>query len=231
MITYLGVEGNTLGPPFRVVVVDDHSLPRVAARAMLASSSDLVLVGEAGSGEEALAIVPDLKPDVVLMDVDMKGMDGAQAAEKLLASDPELRIVAWTVSEAGDDLLRMLQVGCAGYVLKDVGAEELQRAIRAALRQDTPMPRRMLPDVVRRVAVQQPAKPTEADVHLTKRELEVLRMVGKGMTSKRMATELGLAVASVDTYLRTIYRKLGATNRGQAVNFALKKGVLALSDL
>ncbi len=214
-----------------MVVVDDHSLPRVAARAMLASSGDLVLVGEAGSGEEALSIVPSLSPDVVLMDVDMKGMDGAQAAAKLLASDPSLKIVAWTVSEASDDLLRMLQAGCAGYVLKDVGPEELQRAIRAALRQDTPLPRKMLPDVIRRAVVQQPARPVEADVHLTKRELDVLRMVGKGMTSKRMAAELGLTVASVDTYLRTIYRKLGATNRGEAVNFALKKGVLALSDL
>jgi len=198
---------------------------------MLASSGDLVLVGEAGSGEEALSIVPSLSPDVVLMDVDMKGMDGAQAAAKLLASDPSLKIVAWTVSEASDDLLRMLQAGCAGYVLKDVGPEELQRAIRAALRQDTPLPRKMLPDVIRRAVVQQPARPVEADVHLTKRELDVLRMVGKGMTSKRMAAELGLTVASVDTYLRTIYRKLGATNRGEAVNFALKKGVLALSDL
>jgi len=231
LITYSGVEGNTQGPLFRVVVVDDHSLPRVAARAMLASSGDLVLVGEAGSGEEALSIVPSLSPDVVLMDVDMKGMDGAQAAAKLLASDPSLKIVAWTVSEASDDLLRMLQAGCAGYVLKDVGPEELQRAIRAALRQDTPLPRKMLPDVIRRAVVQQPARPVEADVHLTKRELDVLRMVGKGMTSKRMAAELGLTVASVDTYLRTIYRKLGATNRGEAVNFALKKGVLALSDL
>ena len=212
-------------------MVDDHALPRIAAKAMLASAGDLLLVGEASSGGEALSIVPRLNPDVVLMDVDMKGMDGAETAAQLLHSNPSLKIVAWTVSEDGDDLLRMLKVGCAGYVLKDVGAEELQRAIRAALRQDTPLPRRMLSDVIRRVAIEQPPRPSAADVHLTPRELDVLRMVGKGMTSKRMATELGLTVSSVDTYLRTIYRKLGATNRGEAVNFALKKGLISLADL
>src|SRR5690349_1412030 len=118
---------------------------------MLAASPELRLVGEASSGAEALRVFQALKPDLVLMDVHMPDMDGPATARALVARAPGTKILAWTVSESSDDLLRMMQAGCAGYVLKDSGPSELTSALMAALRSESPVPRRMIPDVLRRV--------------------------------------------------------------------------------
>ena len=112
---------------YRVLVVDDSILPRAAARAMLSSATNLRLVGEASSGTEALNTIDALRPDLVLMDVHMPEMDGPATAKLVLSRHPDVKVVAWTVSESSDDLLRMMQVGCSGYVLKDAGPGELQR--------------------------------------------------------------------------------------------------------
>lgn len=215
---------------FRVVVIDDSVLPRVAARALINSSKTLRLVGEATSGQEALEVVRQARPDLVLVDVDMPGMDGAATTAVLRTSHPALRIVAWTVSDSSDDLLRMMKAGCSGYVLKDAGPSELDHALMAALRSESPVPRRMIPDVLRRVS-QSPSPPRSASIKLTPRELEILRGAAKGFTSKKLATETGLAIPSIETHLRNIFRKLGATNRGEAVSTALKAGLITLDDL
>lgn len=213
-----------------MLVVDDSVLPRTAARAMLGSASDLRLVGEASSGAEALRAVELLKPDLVLMDVHMPGMDGPATAMAVLAECPETKIIAWTVSESSDDLIRMMRAGCAGYVLKDVGPDELQRALLAALRSESPVPRRMIPGVLRRVAESTPL-PQSAKVALTSREMQILRGVAKGHTTKRLSQDLGLAAPSIETHLRNIFRKLKANNRGEAVSSALKLGLITLADL
>jgi DNA-binding NarL/FixJ family response regulator len=197
---------------------------------MLATASDLRLVGEASSGADALRSVESLKPDLVLMDVHMPEMDGPATARALLARYPEIKIIAWTVSESSDDLLRMIQAGCAGYVLKDVGPGELHRALMSALRSESPVPRRMIPDVLRRVAESTPLSQA-ATVALTSREMQILRGVAKGHTTKRLAKDLGLAAPSIETHLRNIFRKLDANNRGEAVSSALKLGLITLADL
>ena len=212
------------------MVVDDSIVPRTAARAMLGSTPDLKFAGEASSGAEALRAVDRLKPDLVLMDVHMPTMDGPTTARELLARHPETKVVAWTVSESSDDLLRMIQAGCSGYVLKDVGPTELQRALLAALRSESPVPRRMIPDVLRRVADAAPLS-EQSHVSLTSREMQVLRGVAKGHTTKRLARDLGLAPPSIETHLRNIFRKLSAGNRGEAVSSALKLGLITLADL
>ena len=213
-----------------MLVVDDSIVPRTAAKAMLASSNDLRLVGEASSGSDALRAMENAKPDLVLMDVHMPEMDGPMTAKALLAKYPSTRIVAWTVSESSDDLLRMMQAGCSGYVLKDVGPTELQHALLAALRSESPVPRRMIPAVLKKVAETTPLAPTH-EVRLTSREMDVLRGAAKGHTSKHLAKELGLAVPSIETHLRNIFKKLNATNRGEAVSSALKLGLITLADL
>jgi DNA-binding NarL/FixJ family response regulator len=215
---------------FRVLVVDDSVLPRTAARAMLGSASDLRLVGEASSGSEALKAMESLKPDLVLMDVHMPEMDGPSTARAVLARYPETKIIAWTVSESSDDLLRMIQAGCVGYVLKDVGPGELQRALLAASRSENPVPRRMIPGVLRRVAESTPLS-QGTNIALTSREMQILRGVAKGQTTKRLSQELGLAAPSIETHLRNIFRKLNANNRGEAVSTALKLGLITLADL
>lgn len=197
---------------------------------MLTTSTDFVLCGEAATGREALELVPKLKPDLLLMDVHMGGHDGPEVTRLLLELNPELKIVAWTVSDSGDDLLRMLQAGCVGYVLKEVGPDELQRALRSALKSETPVPRRMIPGVLRRVSQQAPP-PQPSDVSLTSRELQVLRGLARGLTTKRISQEFGLAIPTVETHLSHIYRKLGVGNRGEAVSSALKLNLIALTDL
>ncbi len=197
---------------------------------MLGSSTELRFVGEASSGTDALGAMDKLKPDLVLMDVHMPVMDGPTTARAVLAKYPTTTIVAWTVSESSDDLLRMIQAGCAGYILKDAGPNELQRALLAAMRRDSPVPRRMIPDVLRRVAPSTPL-PTGAMVSLTSREMQILRGIAKGHTTKRLAKDLGLAAPSIETHLHNIFRKLSAGNRGEAVSSALKLGLITFADL
>jgi DNA-binding NarL/FixJ family response regulator len=197
---------------------------------MLGTTPELRFVGEASSGAEALRAMTSLRPDLVLMDVHMPQMDGPTTARELLAQHPSAKIVAWTVSESSDDLLRMMQAGCSGYVLKDVGPTELQRALLAAIRSESPVPRRMIPDVLRRFADAAPLS-TGEKVNLTSRELQVLKGVAKGHTTKRLAKDLGLAAPSVESHLRNIFKKLDATNRGEAVSTALKVGLITLADL
>lgn len=210
--------------------MDDSIVPRTAARAMLATAPNLRFVGEASSGVDALNVMDDLRPDLVLMDVHMPVMDGPSTAKSMLAKYPATKIVAWTVSDSSDDLLRMMHAGCAGYVLKDVGPTELEHALLAAIRSESPVPRRMIAEVLRRVSDSTPL-PGPSTVALTSRELQVLRGVAKGFTTKRLAKELGLRTPSVETHLRNIFKKLNASNRGEAVSTALKIGLITLADL
>lgn len=197
---------------------------------MLADSPDMRLCGEATSGEDALASIPVLKPDLVLMDVHMPGMDGPRTTRALLEQYPSTKVIAWTVSEESDDLLRMMQAGCSGYVLKDVGPAELRRAILAAMRSDSPVPRKMIPEVLRRVAVQsQTSQPLE--IHLTTREVQILRGLARGWSTKRISREVGLAIPTVETHLGSLYRKLGVGNRGEAVSAGLRANLITLADV
>src|SRR5713101_4478316 len=113
---------------------------------MLASASNLRLVGEASSGAEALKAMDTLKADIVLMDVHMPEMGGPETTKALLASHSDAKVIAWTVSDSSDDLLRMMQAGCSGYILKDAGPSELHHALTAAMRSDSPVPRKMIPE-------------------------------------------------------------------------------------
>ena len=210
--------------------MDDSVLPRAAARAMLGRTAGLRFCGEASSGAEALEAVGTLKADLVLMDVHMPELDGPATTRELLSRYPHVRVIAWTVSESSDDLLRMMQAGCSGYVLKESGPNELQRALWAAVRSESPVPRRMIPEVLRRIATQTPLSQATT-VALTSREMQILRGVARGLTTKRLARELGLAAPSVEAHLHNIFRKLDSTNRGEAVSTALKLGLITLADL
>ncbi len=197
---------------------------------MLGTATGLKLVGEASSGAEALQAMPALKADLVLMDVHMSGMDGAATTKALLAQHPNVKVIAWTVSESSDDLLSMMQAGCSGYVLKDAGPSELQRALWSALRSESPVPRKMIPDVLKRVAEQTPLSQA-VPVALTSREMQVLRGLAKGRSAKRLARELGLQESSIETHKGNLYRKLSVTNRGEAVSVALRMGLITMADL
>jgi len=199
-------------------------LPRVAARTMLGNAAGLRHCGEASSGPEALSAMASLKADLVLMDVHMPLMDGPATTRALLAEYPETKVIAWTVSESSDDLLRMMQAGCSGYVLKDSGPAELQRALWAAVRSESPVPRKMIPEVLRRVAERSPLS-QESTIALTSREMQVLRGIARGLTTKRLAADLGLKAPSIETHLHNIFRKLNSTNRRRSGQYSLETGV------
>jgi len=213
-----------------VLVVDDSVVPRAAAKSLLAAAHGLRFVGDAASAQEAFRQVAALKPDLVLMDVHMPDVDGPQATKELLARHPSVKVIAWTVSESSDDLLRMMQAGCSGYVLKEAGPAELQNALLSVARSQSPVPRRMIPEVLRRMGERTPLS-QRTTVSLTSREMQILRGIAKGHTSKKLAQDSGLAVPSVETHLRNIFRKLDASNRGEAVSTALKLGLVTLADL
>src|SRR6266852_4135153 len=169
---------------YRVLVVDDSVLPRAAARTMVGTATGLRLVGEASSGAEALQAMGRVRADLVLMDVHMPGMDGAATTMELLAQYPQAKVIAWTVSESSDDLLRMMRAGCSGYVFKDVGRAQVQLALWAADRSDSPGPRNMIAEVLRRVSVQTPLSQGGSAITLTSREMQIRRGVAKEQPTK-----------------------------------------------
>lgn len=195
---------------------------------MLNDAPDFTFVGEAAGASEAIPAIKRLKPDLVLLDVEMPEMDGATLAAYLTVEAPTARLLAWTVSEAGDDLVRMLRAGCTGYVLKDSGPEEMLRALRAAMRDDSPIPRRMIPEALRRLS----ARPDlSIRIHLTERESEVLHLLARGAARKQMASKLGISVNSIDTHMKSIYRKLDVSSQAEAINVALRSGLVDMGDL
>jgi DNA-binding NarL/FixJ family response regulator len=215
----------------RVAVIDDRLMPRIAVRAMLESTGTFELVGEAASGEEGVRLCQRLHPNLVLLDVDMPGMDGAATARAILRLDPPHPvIVAWTVSDSSEDLIRMIRAGCSGYALKDSGPAELDRALLTALEGKMPVPRKLIPEVIAR-AVAPSERMASAPADLSPRELEVLRLAARGATTKDVAKALQISRRSVDAHLSNVYRKLDVINRGQAVRHALLHGLIGADEI
>lgn len=207
----------------RVLVVDDNTTARMGARALLDATSAFACVAVAASGYEALDLVATVRPDLVLMDVHMDGMRGAEATRKLRHTAPSIPIVAWTSSTDSDDLVEMMHAGCVGYTLKDLGPSELEKALTLALKGETPVPRQVVTNVLRKM---RPPQPTRTDIHLTARERQILRLMSEGMLTKEIAHICGLSTKAVEAHSTTLYVKLEAKNRSQAVAHAIEWGVL-----
>lgn len=216
--------------PTTILVVDDRRLARIAAKAILEDCPEFICLGEATNSSEAVASAARLKPMVVLLDVEMPGTDGAETARRLKSQDPEVKLLAWTVSEDSSDLLRMLDAGCNGYVLKDCSPSELYTAIRVAVRNETAIPRKMLGSVLKEAAQYVPRAFSDRAI-LTPGESQILRMLAKGRPTKQIASSLSIAPSSVDSHIKSIYRKLDVNNRSAAMGVALKQGLLRVSDL
>ncbi|MEO3930983.1 response regulator transcription factor [Micromonosporaceae bacterium B7E4] len=202
-----------------VLLVDDHPLVRTGVRGMLAGEPDIAVVGEAASGVEAIAAVCVAAPDVVLMDLRMPGLDGAQATAQLLAAAPQTHVVLLTTYETDGDILRAVEAGAAGYLLKDVSRTDLVNAVRAAARGGTVL----APSVAARLLhrVRRPRHET-----LSPREVEVLRLVARGMSNIEIGRELHITQATVKTHLLRAFAKLGVSDRTAAVTTAMTEGLL-----
>jgi DNA-binding NarL/FixJ family response regulator len=206
--------------PIRILVADDHPIVRSGITSVLATQPDFEVVGEAGNGNDAVDAAARLEPDLVLMDLRMPGLNGVGASAAILAARPSTRIVALTTYASDGEVLRAIEAGAVGYLLKDVPHEELFRALRAVARGE----RYLAPVVTERLIarLQQPAR-----LSLTDRELDVLRAVSRGDGNKRIAAALGIAEPTVKAHLVHIFEKLGVENRTAAARVARDQGLIA----
>jgi len=205
--------------PTTVLLVDDHPVVREGLRGMIDAEPDLTVVGEAGSGAEAIAMAESLCPDVILMDLRMPDVDGVTATERILAILPRTRIVVVTTYESDGDILRAVEAGAAGYLLKDASRAELADAVRDAARGKTVL----APAVADRLVhfVRQPASAT-----LSAREVEVLGQVAMGKSNAEIGHALHISEATVKTHLLRAFNKLGVSDRTAAVMTAVSLGLL-----
>ena len=203
----------------RLILVDDHPVVRHGLRGMLEAEPDLTVVGEASSGPEGVRLAAELRPDIVLMDLRMPGGDGVEATASIVATVPGVRVMVLTTYESDRDILRAIEAGAGGYLLKDASPRELADAVRAAARGET-----VLAPSVASTLVRQVRKP--APVALSGREVEVLRLVARGMTNAEIGKQLYIAEATVKTHLLRAFNKLDVADRTAAVTTAMEHGLL-----
>jgi DNA-binding NarL/FixJ family response regulator len=202
----------------RVLIADDHPVVRAGLSAVIAQEPDLLLVGEAENGERAVAMFREHRPDVVLMDLRMPLMGGVEAIQAITGEFPEARILALTTYEGDADIRRALRAGARGYLLKDMLLSDVITAIRTVLRGD-----RVIPTAV---ATRLAEFPERSD--LTERELEILGLVGRGLSNKEVAKAIGRMDETVKIHLKNIFAKLGVADRTEAVTVALARGLIHL---
>lgn len=211
----------------RVMLVDDHEMVRMGLRSML-TEPGIDVVGEAGSGAEALALVHTLQPDVVLMDIRMPDMDGIQALEALKAARPQTRVIMVTTYRNTAYLLRSLSAGASGFVLKDVPRDDLLKTVRAVAEGGAGVDRTFLQSVLRDLdeQTQSDAIATALVEPLTAREMDVLHLLVEGMTNQAIAHALSLSPATVKGYIQTVFQKLDVADRTQAAVKAIRLGLV-----
>jgi two-component system, NarL family, response regulator YdfI len=210
----------------RVMITDDHLIVREGLRLILETADDIEVVGEATDGADCLRLAPTLKPDVILMDLQMPHMDGITAIEHLRKDFPEIAIVILTTYNEDDLMIRGLQAGARGYLLKDSSRENLLDAIHAAARGETLLKPEILARVLAPQSTPKPVSPTQVESTLTERELEVLLSASRGERNKEIAYKLGITERTVKAHLQSIYQKFGVDSRAAAVAVAAQKGLL-----
>jgi len=213
----------------RILIADDHAVLRAGLRMLLNAQPDMRVVGEAADGNEALARVGELSPDLVLLDIAMPGLGGLEALRQIKAAHPEVEVLVLTMHDDEGYLRQVLEAGGSGYVLKRAADTELLSAIRAVHAGGTylhPEHARML---LEGISDREGEEPGEADDYqrLSEREREVLRLLALGYTNRQAAEQLYLSVKTVETYKARLMSKLGLRSRAELVRYALKKGLLS----
>ena len=211
----------------KILIADDHLIIRQGLRLILEIEEEFEIVAEASDGAEAVDLCAKHHPDVVLMDLRMPGMDGLTAIEKLRDTQPEIAVVILTTFNEDDLMLRGLQAGAHGYLLKDTDRAALFDTIRAAARGETLLKPEIMARVLSKARASQTSIPkTDTTISLTERELEVLTAVARGDRSKEVAVQLGISERTVKAHLGNIYSKLGVDSRAAAINIAAQRGLL-----
>lgn len=207
--------------PIRVMLVDDHTMVRRGLAAFLKVFDDLQLAGEAESGREAIELCADILPDVILMDMVMPDMDGAAATRAIRQQFPHVQVIALTSFKEGDLVKNALEAGAIGYLLKDVSADELVRAIRAAH-----AGRATLSPEAAQALVETANHPPAPGQDLTERELEVLALMVEGLNNTQIAGRLTVSSSTIKSHVSNILSKLGVASRTEAVTLALRNHII-----
>jgi len=209
--------------PIRVLVADDHAVVREGLRTFLELQEGIEVVAEAGDGAEAIELAERLRPNVILMDLVMPRLDGLDAMRVLQQGLPEARVIVLTSFADDEKLLPAIRAGAAGYLLKNVQPQELARAIRAAHAGEALLD----PAVAARLVEAIAERGSDERAHqLTPREREVLELIGRGLSNKRIARELGVAEKTVKTHVSHVLGKLGVSDRTQAALYAVRTGLV-----
>lgn len=219
-----------LEEPIRVLLVDDHDLFREGLAGIIASQPDMQVIGEAGDGLEGLVKAVELKPDLVLMDLQMPGMDGLEATKKIKEALPEVTVVVLTVRDEDEKLFTALKNGAQGYLLKNIRSAEMLEMLRGAMRKEAAispaLAGRMLEEFRRLSSLAPRSDENETIEILTRREQEVLGLVAEGATDKEIAARLSLSLHTVKSHMRNILAKLQVNSRREAARLAKSRGML-----
>jgi NarL family two-component system response regulator LiaR len=211
----------TTGSKIRVLLADDHAVLREATAEVVDHQPDMTVVGQTGTGEETIARVRDLGPDVVVMDIAMPRLDGLEATRRIAAEYPDTRVLVLTAHEDNEHIIPLLEAGATSYLPKTVGLNELLDAIRATSRGESVLPPPVASAVIRHLST---AKERVADEGLTPREMDVLRLLAQGLTNHQISRRLDLSVRTVEAHLTHIYNKLDVSSRTEAALLAQRKG-------
>ena len=215
----------------QVLLADDHTLFRRGIRTLLEHVDDVAVVGEAATGEEAVALARDIVPDVILMDIKMPGISGIEATRAILSENPHVGIILVTMADDPESVFAGMRAGAKGYVLKEADPEELMRAIEAAYRGEVLLFPIIASKLLEQFGREVPPKvPAVSYAALTTRELQVLQLATEGRSNKEIATELVISDKTVKNHVANIFSKLQVNDRTQAVVHALQKGIVRMKD-
>lgn len=201
----------------KVAIIDDHSVVRMGFKYMLAFAKDMKLVGEATGGEGAAKFVAECRPDVVLLDVRMPGVDGIAALSEILASAPQTKVVMLTTSDTEEDVYRAISLGAKGYILKETEPNVLLDSIRAVANGGM-----CVPDAIRRIY-----EARASEKGLTTREREILLYISKGFSNEEIGKQLGISANTVKAHVASILSTLGAGDRAESVAIGIQRGLIA----
>ncbi|MBV8231466.1 MAG: response regulator transcription factor [Planctomycetaceae bacterium] len=210
----------------RILLADDHAVVREGLKALVNAQPDMEVVGEAADGRAAWQLATELRPDVVVMDVSMPALCGAEATTRLRRDCPDVKVLALTVHEDGGYLRQLFEAGAAGYVLKRAAAEELVQAIRAVASGGTYLDPKMAGQVVGGYVGRPTAQGVPLEAELTEREIEVVRLLARGYINREIAEHLDLSVKTVEVHKARALEKLGLRSRADLVQYALRRGWL-----
>jgi two-component system nitrate/nitrite response regulator NarL len=208
-----------------VMLIEDHALVRGAVRQAI-TTPDIEVVAEAATAEAAVGPALELRPDIILLDIDLPGMSGLQFLREVAPRLPDTKIIMLTVSSAHRDLVEAIRFGATGYLTKDLTPEALLRSVRGARDGDLPMPRKLAQDVVTTLAraVRPPSGEQGVLPRLTDRETEVLRMISDGLTDREAAAALRISIRTVETHVSNVLHKLGVRSRSEAARLYRERG-------